>query len=64
MTIFQIGLIAEIATGFFGVLAYIRLMEKKLDFYLIEHEMLMRDYAVRMNIPMRELPTRTGGLKP
>lgn len=41
-----------------------RNMDKKLTFFGVEHELLLQDYCKRNNIPLHELPTRTGGLKP
>ena len=47
--------------GFLGrVLATMRHLERKFDFVMIEHEMLILDLAERKGIPIDRLPTRSG----
>jgi hypothetical protein len=64
MTHDTIALIVTIVSGFGSVLVYFRRLEKKFDFILIEHEMLILDYAKRLGVEVHSLPTRTGGLRP
>ena len=37
----------------------LRGMEKKFDLFLVEHEMLMSDYAKQRNMSVSDLPTRS-----
>ena len=64
MTPDTIALIGTLTMGFGSILVYFRRMEKKFDFILVEHEMLILDYAERTGRQVHDLPTRTGGLKP
>lgn len=64
MTRDTLALILTLISGFGAILAYFRRMEKKFDFILVEHEMLILDFAKREGKQVHELPTRTGGLRP
>ncbi len=64
MTIAEAGTILTLVLGFLSILGYFRRIEKKMDFYLIEHEMLMADYAARIGVQLHQLPTRTRGIRP
>jgi hypothetical protein len=59
----QVAQLITIALGFISLLMYFRRLEKKFDFLLIEHEMLIADYAKRQNMEVADLPTRTGGIR-
>ena len=61
----------SVVTGFIAVLGFLRRvittlrhMERKLDFWAIEHEMLVSWYCKQNNIEIKSLPTRSGGLRP
>ena len=55
-----IGDMAMVLTVLFGLLGTIRKVEKILDFFKVEHELLINDYCHRHNIRPHELPTRSG----
>lgn len=45
--------------GVAAVLFFLARLQRRLDVYLVEHEMLMGDYARRNNMELHELPTRS-----
>lgn len=42
-----------------AVIVYLFRIDRKLGVFLVEHEILMGDYAKRNNIKLHELPTRS-----
>ena len=50
--------VATIATPLFGILLYLVRLDRRLSMWLVEHEMIVSDYAERKGIPVSELPTR------
>ena len=63
ITIGQVLTICSVVGGFGSILAYFRRMERRLDFFLVEHEMLMSDLAIRMGKRLTDFPTRSGARK-
>ena len=70
MTEGHIYILISILAGFATILGFllkimlvIRKVEKKLDYLIVEHELLVMDYCERKGIPLTALPTRTGGFK-
>jgi len=62
----HIAIIVSILVGFVAILRFlwaildsIRHVEKKIDIYSVEHEMLMYWYAEEHNVPLQSLPTRS-----
>lgn len=44
-----------------GILLWMARIERKLNYFLVEHEMLVGDYAERKGVKPSDLPTRSKG---
>jgi len=62
----HIAIIISIVAGFLAILKFlgaildtVRHVEKKIDIYSVEHEILMHWYAEEHNVPLQSLPTRS-----
>lgn len=57
------GRVGEIVIGSipaaFGVMVFLLRMDRRLQTFLIEHEMLIGDYAKRNGVKVEHLPTRS-----
>lgn len=46
--------------GIIAILIFMSRIDRKLAIFMIEHEMLMNEYAESKGIKVKDLPTRTG----
>jgi len=53
------SIIVGSAPGVAAVLVFLMRLQRKLDVYLVEHEMLMSEYAKNKGIEIEDLPTRS-----
>jgi hypothetical protein len=53
-----IALLLAIAGPLVGILAWLIRIDRRLNSWMIEHEMLIRDFADRKGYKVEELPTR------
>lgn len=58
ITLGDLGVICAAATPLIGVVVWLARIERKLNYFLVEHEMLIADFAERRGVEPKDLPTR------
>jgi hypothetical protein len=59
VSIGQLITLIGIASPLIGVVIWLARIERKLNLFMIEHEMLVGDFAARQGVKISDLPTRS-----